>query len=671
MNIHSFGALLILFVSSVIYPIDLQNGHQMKLPQVLAAAQPSLEVQQMYAAPLEQKIFENLEVAIKERLQICKNICKSRQVNARSSLEYVAIDKRGQNFSAYEAAEAAYVIGVRYLLGTQPVKNADVRQGEQWLLQARKYGYLPAHDTLIRIALVSERYKDVLRYSFDAINDGKIDKNYFVARAYQKLDNASLAEEYFKKTITVLEPYRAFPSCKILIDDSQLDLACLWLNGNNKSTHPQAITILKSLSSQGIPCAQAFLGKEYIRGVTVQRDTAEGLRLLFDVEQKIKQEANPILYWRTVSMIAHTYEGLFGKDIVDIQKALEYYQKNQLLGSFHRARLVLTNKIPGDKQAAEQDLKKGADGGAPMALFLIGSKLFLESPEDGISYLQKASGGKNETPLIWLQLAIAHKYGIGVKANNKTVDCYLSKIKNNSETHYKSLLLARGYMRLMGLGVGKDTKEGLRLIDESETKIDDVYFKTEDLLPFLDSLKKKHESWSAASAAAASIVQAPEGKDETPLSLSKEQWNDHFTTDDGSIVKRIDLSSKQIELFDRERNEKLVVHLPTAIERDLACISALTFHSRIFKRQQVKRENTKHNHTFAQMLDYVIQYCGQLVPFVKDGISQSQDCLIADVTRIDLSTGKKVECRAEYTFIADKKSDDACVYHRLLRPKKK
>lgn len=108
--------------------------------------------------------------------------------------------------------------------------------------------------------------------------------------------------------------------------------------------------------------------------------------------------------------------------------------------------------------------------------------------------------------------------------------------------------------------------------------------------------------------------------------------------------------------------------------RDLAEIDALQFHKRIFQRQnapkrRLKYTKTMRDHTFAEMLDYVIQYVGELVPFIKDGSPEPVDELIAYVTRVDTKTGKKTECKAEYAF--GQKGDDVYVYHRLLRPIKK
>ncbi len=656
----------LIFTMCSIYSMDDSDKRTLQLSPDFAV-KPSLEVQQMCVTPLDPDTFKNLEAATKERLLFCKKACRSRNVNARSGLKFVALDSKNPNFSATQTAETAFVIGVRYTLGTPPV-GEDVKIGEQWLLQSRKYGYLPAHAHLVLIAQVKERYGDMLQYAFDAVKDGLIDNNYFVADAYLKLGKHDEAKTYFKKTVAVLEPYRKFSHYQDLIRDSQKQLAFLLLQGNDSNAHDQAIAILRDLSLQGDHNAQWGLALHYLQGAVVPRNAAEGLRLLFDSEQKIDKEKDLDLYCHVVTTIARTYEGVFGKENIDIQKAVDHYKKNQLNGAFELARLTLINKIQGDKKAAEEDIKKSADSGCRLAQFLIGCKLLFESPEQGMSYLQQAS--EEAIPIVWLQLAIGYKYGMGVTAHNQKADSYLSKIKNNTGTQYRSLLFARGYMRLIGLGVKQDIPAGLRLIEESETKIDDVFFKTEELLPSLERLKKKHEAAVSASAAVAPIEKTQSGVDETPFSVSKEQWNDYFQTADGSLVKRVNHNTKQIEIFDSVHNEKLVVYAPEHIERDLASISALTFHPRILQRQRVKREDTKHDHTFAQMLDYVVQYYGQLVPFVKDGISQSQDCLIADVTRIDLSTGKKRECRAEYTFMMEKDSGDACVYHRLLRPKK-
>lgn len=92
----------------------------------------------------------------------------------------------------------------------------------------------------------------------------------------------------------------------------------------------------------------------------------------------------------------------------------------------------------------------------------------------------------------------------------------------------------------------------------------------------------------------------------------------------------------------------------------------LTYDPRVERRQQEGTEEEKRDHTFAKILDYVIQCAGKLGQFARDGSDQPKDQLIATVTREDTTTGRQTRCKAEYTFYQS--HGKQYLYHRLLRP---
>ena len=290
-------------------------------------------------------------------------------------------------------------------------------------------------------------------------------------------------------------------------------------------------------------------------------------------------------------------------------------------------------------------------------------------------------------PLVALQLGIAYHYGFGVEQNEQKAQIYFQKILNDPDLSYRSLLLARGYMYLFGLGgVKKDITKGLALIDESESKFDDVYFETDQILPAIGKLraeqaalmqkeligeeqeKKVKKKKKRAQQSILPVVE--EQPEDDPFQTTEKEWNEYFGVDDGSYVSLIDKKNKVFIINDPKREQQLIVKFETLPDRDLTDIAALKYHKRILERQgHTKRRlkhTTKYNHDFAEMLDYVIQYLGEYVPFAKDGSDKHDDQLIATVIRKDLKTGKEVINKAEYTF--GQKGDDVYVYHRLLRP---
>ncbi len=288
-----------------------------------------------------------------------------------------------------------------------------------------------------------------------------------------------------------------------------------------------------------------------------------------------------------------------------------------------------------------------------------------------------------------MQLGIAYHYGFGVEQNEAKAREYFQKILNDPDPSYRSLLLARGYMYLFGLGgLKKDITKGLALISESENKLDDVYFETDQLLPAISKLRAEQaeliqkqligqESEKKAKkkkkrAPQSSLPIVEEAAEDDPFQTTEKEWNEYFGVDDGSYVSLIDKKNKVFVIADPKREQQLMVKFEALPDRDLTDIAALKYHKRILERQghakrRLKR-TTRYNHDFAEMLDYVIQYLGESVPFVKDGSDKRDNQLIATVIRKDLKTGKETINKAEYTF--GQKGDDIYVYHRLLRPMK-
>ncbi len=294
----------------------------------------------------------------------------------------------------------------------------------------------------------------------------------------------------------------------------------------------------------------------------------------------------------------------------------------------------------------------------------------------------------------------------------------------------KSAYFVEGYMKIFGICVKKDIEAGFKLIEKSESALDDIYISIDDLFP---SLKRIKEEWEAsekvkaqerdqafaqladssykskskpstkkqssnktnraqqqepqaASSNSQPSTHPPQPTIPTPLALTPETWNAYFrpmcienahnerVEDDGSTVTLIDIPNKTFIINDPLRHENLIVLASKIPNFSFKEIGKLDFDKRIAQRQAEDLDpKTRHNHSFARMLDYVIQYAGELVPYLQLG-KDAKETLIAPVIRQNTDTGEKVPCTAEYTFgknfAATRTNTFPVIYHRLLRPQK-
>lgn len=593
-------------------------------------------------------------------------------------------------------AKSQYILGMRYLKGLTPDKKIDLEKAEQWLLKSKKQDYLPAYTALIDLASAKNNTDQLITYVNDSVKRGFVDQYSVAGVVYLAQKKYKQAREYFEKTIKSLEPYQQHPFLKKIRDEILVELANLFNKGLGGPKDPQkANEILTRLAAENNTRALYFLALNYLYGnEVVKKNPHEAQRLFL----KIEKIGNPtdinskIIYWRTLGLLGLMFEKGFDHVKPDLKKAVEYFKKDKVYGEFHIARLILTQKISGDRDQAKKVLEKSDN---TFAAYLYGTILISEGePEKGLIFLKKAAAQDTTQALVYLQLAIAYHYGFGVDQDEKKSQEYFQRISNDPDTRHRSLFLARGYIRFFGIGVKQDINKGLELINESENKIDDVFFSTEQIFPAIIKLRAEQELLKAQQAEHAAeqlikeeeackkkkekkkkvpaLIIAAEKVNENPFKVTPDEWNAHFSVNDGSFVSKIDTEEQTFIIDDPQHNEQLIVKAKKLPSRNFTEIDALKFHKRIFERQGLGkislRHRTQYNHTFAEMLDYVIQYIGELVPFAKDGGSDIEDQLVADVVRKDMKTGVEKEVIAEYTF--GQKGKDVYVYHRLLRPVK-
>ncbi|MCL5876085.1 MAG: hypothetical protein M1114_06455 [Candidatus Dependentiae bacterium] len=298
----------------------------------------------------------------------------------------------------------------------------------------------------------------------------------------------------------------------------------------------------------------------------------------------------------------------------------------------------------------------------------------------------------------------------------------------------KSYFFIKGYLKLFGLGEKKNIAEGLQLIKQANDAEDDIGIDINELFPQLEQIKKEYNDELAVTAAnkerarkaaidellaeestipkkksgkgkkraapsqikkspAASSSSSPEPAPSSfsdmlmlPATLSTFSianeltpinWNNYFVplfgNDDQSRITAISIPNKTFTIIDPKRNEELIVHASKMPTGTFKYLGRLDYDNRIAKRQNTDAAQTDYDHSFAHMLDYVIQYVGNLVPYLQLG-KDPKETLHIPVTRVDLITKKEITGVAEYTFGKDfnalNKKSFTVVYHRLLRPDK-
>lgn len=299
----------------------------------------------------------------------------------------------------------------------------------------------------------------------------------------------------------------------------------------------------------------------------------------------------------------------------------------------------------------------------------------------------------------------------------------------------KSYFFIRGYLKFFGLGEKKNITEGLQLIKQANDAEDDIGLDINELFPQLEQIKKEYDDELAVAAAnnerarqtaiekllaeeesriptkkvakkkknstSAQIKKLPiaspsASPEPTPPSssgisistttlptfsitneLTPDNWNNYFVPlfgdDDQSRITTINIPNKTFSIIDPKRNEELIVHASKMPTTTFKHLGRLDYDKRISERQNTGDEKTDYDHSFAHMLDYVIQYAGNLVPYLQLG-KDPKETLQIPVTRVDLITKKSITGVAEYNFGKDldalNKKRFTVVYHRLFRPDK-
>lgn len=123
-----------------------------------------------------------------------------------------------------------------------------------------------------------------------------------------------------------------------------------------------------------------------------------------------------------------------------------------LMGRLNKARLILTDKLSGDKEEALNIVREGAEKDNEIGV-LYGCHLIMSGKNiEGVAHLEKTLVGDFESIfLAKLQLGIAYSFGHGIEQDTVKAQGYFDDIIKYRE-HNPASKLAYGYMQLFGLG---------------------------------------------------------------------------------------------------------------------------------------------------------------------------------------------------------------------------
>ncbi len=136
-----------------------------------------------------------------------------------------------------------------------------------------------------------------------------------------------------------------------------------------------------------------------------------------------------------------------------------------LMGRLNKARLILTDKLPGDKEEALNIVQEGAEKDNEIGVFYGCHLIMSGKNSEGIARLEKSLVGDFEVIfLAKLQLGIAYSFGYGVEQDATKAQDYFNDIVKY-RAHNAASRLAYGYMQSLGLGgIPVNKEEAMKVI---------------------------------------------------------------------------------------------------------------------------------------------------------------------------------------------------------------
>lgn len=559
------------------------------------------------------------------------------------------------------------------LLHNEECKNQALVLAEKWLALSKDQGNVQAWLTLVNFYIFSNQFTKAENCALEGI------KQKIYALYVPLIDLYKQTNKKEKAFATCLEAFSVTNNQLVSPEDLRAihnDLASFYIDGFGcKKDCKKGIEIYKTTYNAGSVEAGVKLACIYMRREKdIEPNLSYAKKILEQILKKSYAPSEFLEYTTAVGLLGNLYasEGNF-KLAEATYKLIE-----DLSGKIFLANLVLMDKIKGSKEKARQIIEEGAkDGLLPLAGYFWGTLLIIEgNPEKAVAYFEDPTMQcLHIIPLIRLQLAIAYWYGFGAVQNVEKAKEYIALLYGSS-TDTQLSLLCKAYTKLIGFGCEKDIPAALKLLDESKQVMPDMFCEVDQLFPNIATILAAHRENVANELLAESEpkkqVKAKKAKKQGRFKINPfttvDFWNsEEFPVKDKCKVTNVNTQDRIITIDSPDTNETFEIVMDS-FKDNARWVKTLIYHSRIKERQGIGAsvdEKTKHDHTFPEILDYMIQVGGIEVPFVKNGIMNEQ--LVARIKRINKTTGQSTVCRLEYAF-GENKSGTKYVYHRLARP---
>lgn len=559
-----------------------------------------------------------------------------------------------------------YCLGVYHILLFENLgKQESLESAEFWFLKAKEQGCERSYCNLIQIYMRTGNYEKAIAIGLEGITAKKYACYLQIMQAYESKSDKEKAIEIAKEGINTIKNNLDYIH---IIMELKHELGLLLVRSKSTRDIKTGIELLTELFELGYHKAHVSLAIVYAFGNQCTKVDLRRSQKMLKTFLSLPNVAEKMIS-HAVALLGYLYE--VSNEISEATNV--YKSKLESCGKYHLARLTLSGKINGDYEKARKLLEEGFRSSEVLTLFY-SLLLMAEGNAESSREIYEINHNKSLFHVVMtLQYAIAYKYGFGFVQSDSYAETLCTLIKAFPDGQ-EAVMFCKGYIKLLGLDGPVDIKEGLALIDASKNSKPDPYFPRHAFMPVVE---KRREQYSAA--VLNELLAVPKiSKKQKPKKTKNagtykqnpfttvEFWNSNeFPINDSCKVKTIDVENHTIVVESPDEIFEIIVD---GFKDDARWVKTLLYHQRIKERQGVGTmidAKTKHDHTFPEIIDYIIQVGGIEVPFMKNGIIHEQ--LVMPVRRINKSTNQIVYCRAEYTFGQDI-SGAKYVYHRLLRP---
>lgn len=159
-------------------------------------------------------------------------------------------------------------------------------------------------------------------------------------------------------------------------------------------------------------------------------------------------------------------------------------------------------------------------------------------------------------------------------------------------------------------------------------------------------------------------------------SLKIPAWNKTYATEDGSVVTAINALIGTVTIHDSQHNKKIVLHIGALPAGWKECLpEKITYHARIKQWSEVPIEELEEefdehsirNHTFPEMVDYIIQKFGKRGLYSKSGLEKGDPQLTLAGRIIHIDTDESISGEFQYTFF-ETANGRKVLFHRFFKP---